>query len=73
QRFTELKRHLPDISSRTLSLKLRKLEEMGLIRRVVIHNRPPSVIYELTEEGQTVTKMGEPVFLYFGLVKRFYT
>jgi DNA-binding HxlR family transcriptional regulator len=72
-RFSELKRQLHGVSPRILSLKLRKLEEIGLVRRVVVNNRPPTVLYELTDEGRMVAKIGEPIFLYFGLVKRFYT
>jgi DNA-binding HxlR family transcriptional regulator len=65
--FQELRRSLGPISSRVLSSKLTRMQETGLIRRDVKPTRPPRVTYSLTEHGQTVAKLGEPVFLYLRL------
>lgn len=63
QRFNGLLRALKPISSRTLSLKLRKLEECEIIRRKVINVRPVKVEYSLTARGKALRaplkKMGE--------------
>jgi DNA-binding HxlR family transcriptional regulator len=45
---------------------------MGLIRREVISQRPPAVRYSMTDDGLIVAKLGEPVFLFFGIVKGMY-
>jgi|ECHhosMinimDraft_1075155.scaffolds.fasta_scaffold08734_1 DNA-binding HxlR family transcriptional regulator len=71
-RFSEIQRVLPQLSSRILSLKLKSLERIGLIKRVVSRTRPPSTRYQLTDEGLIIVKMGDPVFLYLGLTKHFY-
>lgn len=52
KRFNELRRHLPTISQRMLTLDLRALEQSGLISRTVHPEVPPRVEYALTEEGQ---------------------
>lgn len=65
--FQEIRRGLGRISSRVLSSKLTRMQETGLIRRDVKPTRPPRVSYSLTEQGLTVAKLGEPVFLYLRL------
>lgn len=52
RRFGELKRDIPGISPRMLTLRLRELEEKGLVDRVVRDTRPPSVDYALTPLGR---------------------
>lgn len=65
--FQEIKNSLGAISSRTLSDRLRSMEGMGLIRRVVLDERPPRSLYSLTEAGLTIARLGEPIFLYLRL------
>jgi len=50
-RFCELERSLAGISPRTLSLRLRALEEEGIIERQTYPEVPPRVEYALTEKG----------------------
>jgi len=50
-RFGELKKKLPGITERMLTLQLRKLEEHKIISRTVYAEVPPRVEYELTEIG----------------------
>jgi DNA-binding HxlR family transcriptional regulator len=50
-RFCELERSLAGISPRTLSLRLRALEEQGLVERQTFPEVPPRVEYTLTEKG----------------------
>jgi len=51
RRFTELQRSLRGISPRTLSIRLRALEEEGIIERREFAEMPPRVEYRLTEKG----------------------
>lgn len=53
RRFSELKRDLPGISQRMLTLSLRSLERNGLIKRTVTPVVPPRVDYELTPLGHS--------------------
>lgn len=53
-RFSELRRHIPGISQRMLTLTLRQLERDGLVTRSVYAEVPPRVEYELTERGGTL-------------------
>lgn len=50
-RFCELERSLAGISPRTLSLRLRALEEEGIVERCTFGEVPPRVEYALTEKG----------------------
>jgi DNA-binding HxlR family transcriptional regulator len=50
-RFCELERSLSGISPRTLSLRLRALEEEGIVERQTFAEVPPRVEYALTEKG----------------------
>jgi DNA-binding HxlR family transcriptional regulator len=53
-RFCELERSLAGISPRTLSLRLRALEEAGIVDRRTYPEVPPRVEYELTEKGRAL-------------------
>ena len=50
-RFGELKKCLPNITDRMLTLQLRKLEENKILTRTVFAEVPPRVEYELTPIG----------------------
>lgn len=50
-RFSELKKRLPNITERMLTLQLRKLEANAIVKRTVYAEVPPRVEYELTPIG----------------------
>ena len=50
-RFSELRKLLPNITERMLTLQLRKLEANKIVKRVVYAEVPPRVEYELTPIG----------------------
>ncbi|WP_268224056.1 winged helix-turn-helix transcriptional regulator [Sinomicrobium oceani] len=50
-RFGELKKAIPNITERMLTLQLRKLEKNKIITRTVYAEVPPRVEYELTKIG----------------------
>jgi len=54
-RFSELKKQIPDITEKMLSIQLKNLEEDGLIRRKVYAEVPLRVEYSLTDLGKTLT------------------
>ena len=56
RRFNELRREIPSVSQRMLTLTLRNLERDGLVNRTVTPTIPPRVDYELTELGQSLQK-----------------
>lgn len=56
-RFCELERSLEGISPRTLSLRLRALEEQGIIERHTYPEVPPRVEYGLTEKGRALVPL----------------
>jgi DNA-binding HxlR family transcriptional regulator len=53
-RFCELERALSGISPRTLSLRLRALEEEAIVERQTYPEVPPRVEYALTEKGRAL-------------------
>ena len=54
RRFNELRREIPSVSQRMLTLTLRNLERDGLVSRTVMPSIPPRVDYELTELGRSL-------------------
>jgi DNA-binding HxlR family transcriptional regulator len=63
-RFCELERSLEGISPRTLSLRLRALEEEGIVARQTFPEVPPRVEYALTEKGQALVPIIESMRRY---------
>jgi DNA-binding HxlR family transcriptional regulator len=63
-RFCELERSLEGISPRTLSLRLRALEEEGIVIRETFPEVPPRVEYALTEKGQALAPIVEDMRAY---------
>jgi len=55
-RHSQLKRLLDGVSSRMLTVTLRKLEENGLVHRKVYPVVPPKVEYSLTEIGVALVR-----------------
>jgi DNA-binding HxlR family transcriptional regulator len=54
-RFAEIKKRIPDITEKMLSIQLKALEADGLIKRKVYGTKPPiKVEYSLTEFGQSL-------------------
>src|SRR3954463_15390613 len=63
-RFCELERSLAGISPRTLSLRLRALEEEGIIERRTYPEVPPRVESALTERGRALEPLIEDMRRY---------
>jgi DNA-binding HxlR family transcriptional regulator len=64
RRFCELERSLAGISPRTLSLRLRALEEHGIVERRTYPEVPPRVEYELTPKGKALVPLIEDMRNY---------
>jgi DNA-binding HxlR family transcriptional regulator len=64
RRFCELERSLEGISPRTLSLRLRALEEHGIVERHTYPEVPPRVEYVLTEKGRALVPLIEDMRSY---------
>src|SRR6202008_1827140 len=69
-RFCELERSLRGISPRTLSLRLRALEEEGVVERQTFPEVPPRVEDALTDKGLALVPLIEALRAY-GLQWRF--
>lgn len=63
-RFCELERSLHGISPRTLSLRLRALEEEGIVERHTFPEVPPRVEYALTDKGRALVPLIEDMRTY---------
>ena len=63
-RFCELERSLHGISPRTLSLRLRALEEEGIVERQTFPEVPPRVEYALTTKGRALVPLIEDMRKY---------
>lgn len=68
KRFGELKKHIPQITEKMLSMQLKELEKDGIVGRKVYAEVPPKVEYFLTPEGKTLLPLLEE-FAKWGRVK----
>ncbi|WP_250255736.1 helix-turn-helix domain-containing protein [Chryseobacterium sp. Marseille-Q3244] len=62
KRYNELRKDIPTITERTLSLQLKQLEEDNIIDRKVYTEKPPLMVeYTLTEFGKTLLPVLEAI------------
>ncbi|WP_146647024.1 winged helix-turn-helix transcriptional regulator [Labilithrix luteola] len=66
KRFSDLRRDMPGISQRMLTLDLRALEEAGFVQRTVYPEVPVRVEYDLTADGDRLRPVVD-VMREFGL------
>lgn len=59
KRFNQLRRLIPSVTQRMITMHLRELERDGIIHRQVFDVVPPHVEYSLTELGWTITPILE--------------
>ena len=64
KRFNQLERSLEGISPKTLSERLRHLEEEGIVRRQTFAEVPPRVEYSLSERGHDLINVIECMRCY---------
>lgn len=62
--FSELRESVEDINSKTLTLRLREMEQDGLIVRRVYAEIPVRVEYELTEKAKNLRPILEQLGEY---------
>ena len=68
-RYNELRKEIPRVTERTLSLQLKTLEDDGLIERKVYTSKPPlKVEYKLTDFGKTVIPLIQSIIDWGELV-----
>ena len=67
-KFSQFLRSIEGINTKTLSIRLKELEDYGIIQRIVTKSRPPEVEYVLTEKGKALepilAKIGEYSMMY---------
>jgi len=64
KRFNELEKSLAGISAKTLSERLRGLEQGGILSRQAFAEIPPRVEYSLTEKGRALLSLIENMRQY---------
>jgi DNA-binding HxlR family transcriptional regulator len=63
-RFTEIVARVDGLSDRMLAARLKELEQIGLIDRIVEPTTPVSVRYRLTARGQDLLASLQPLVAY---------
>lgn len=63
-RFSSLLRQIQGANRQSLSVALRELEEVGLLEKIVIKQKPLHIEYNLTEKGKSLI----PVFIQLELL-----
>ncbi|MBB3066054.1 winged helix-turn-helix transcriptional regulator [Limibacillus halophilus] len=61
RRFSELRLDIPPVSPKVLTMRLRGLEEKGVVNRKVRPTSPPSVEYSLTALGEELVPAIEAI------------
>jgi DNA-binding HxlR family transcriptional regulator len=63
-RFMELFKNLQPITKKTLTIKLKELEELHLIKRKVFAQVPPKVEYSLSKHGENLKPVIDEIFIW---------
>ncbi|MEA9987025.1 MULTISPECIES: winged helix-turn-helix transcriptional regulator [Subtercola] len=63
-RFSDIAATVDGLSDRLLSVRLKELEQSGLVARSVVASTPVQVRYELTERGADLMDSLEPLVRY---------
>lgn len=64
ERFTDIERRVQGLSGRMLTVRLRELENLGLVMREVTPTIPVSIRYRLTERGVDLLRSLQPIARY---------
>lgn len=56
-RFNELRRAIPEVTQKSLTTTLRRLERNGMIERVIVSTRPIAVEYRISPLGKTLQEL----------------
>jgi DNA-binding HxlR family transcriptional regulator len=62
-RFGQFLRSIEGINTKTLSIRLRELEDFGIIKRTILSTRPMQIEYSLTDKGMAL----EPLLADIGI------
>lgn len=62
KRYKELFEELSELTQKTLTSKLRELEEKHLVSRQVFPEIPPKVVYSLTQSGEKLRPIFNEMF-----------
>ena len=65
-RFNQLRRYLGSASDKTLSQKLKELENDGLIDKTIYPQIPPKVEYSLTKRGKSLMEVLDQLCIWGG-------
>ena len=63
-RFNDLRRAIPEVSQKSLTSTLRRLERNGIIERVLLSARPVAVQYRITPLGKTAREPIDALLLW---------
>ena len=64
KRFKELSEDIHEITQKTLTIKLKELEEKNIISRQAFLETPPRVVYALTPIGKALRPILEEMYLW---------
>jgi DNA-binding HxlR family transcriptional regulator len=64
ERYTEIERRVQGLSGRMLTVRLRELEDAGLVERTVEATMPVSVRYHLSARGMELLRSLQPMAHY---------
>ena len=62
KRFKDLNEEIPEITQKTLTVKLKELEQKNIINREVFAVVPPKVVYSLTPCGKRLKPVLQEMF-----------
>lgn len=72
KRFKELHEVINEITQKTLTIKLKELEEKNIINREVFAQVPPKVVYSLTQTGEKLKPVLDEMYKWgIGYVKTY--
>ncbi|UYP44802.1 hypothetical protein NEF87_001087 [Candidatus Lokiarchaeum ossiferum] len=63
--YTDIHNHLPEVNTKTLISRLKELEELEMVNRLVISTQPIRVQYKLTDFGEGIYELILPLLSFY--------
>lgn len=63
-RYRDLRQRVPNVADKVLTARLKELEQLGLVTKQRVSTAPPTVVYRLTERGDSLRPVLDALYAW---------